>query len=911
MNLRTNKRFQILFSFTILYLITYYIWIFLFPIEGFMNTLGVKGLSILADGFATYSLWYTFRNGAKSMQFFWLLLFLAGLSFLLTDAVWFIEAANHPGWMPPLINPSDVFFILFYLFYLLAFFIKITYEYTTLQKFYIFCDIGATFIASTTLVYNFIISKIFQEQTYSMFIKTIELIYPFADILLLLVCVSFYFQPNKLVSKRVLHLLILSIVLFAFGDTVSSLFLISNENFLVDLTNPVYQLSLLVTAAAGILDLQNIVKPTPILHTKKVNHIEVSLSYIAVLSLTVFSVMLERPSHLFEFSLSLCLILFLFRQYLVNAENKRLLQKEHDFNTDLEQRVEEATYNLVEQKRALIQSEQKFKSLYEFHPDPIFTTDQYGNFVHVNIAGESLLGYQVSELFHTSYRTLICKEDVQQITSKFRSVLQGDSVSLDVHAFHKNGDTYILAMTIVPIYEGDTVNGTYVIIKDITESKMQAEQISYLAYHDTLTGLPNRMSFTDDLETSIVEVETEGGTLAIMYIDIDRFKVINDTLGHQTGDLVLVETATRIRSTSQSMGTLYRLSGDEFILLIKDYKDLPTLHKMIQSILQSMHDPVEIEHHILHITPSIGVAIYSDLCNDVISLLKNADLALYNSKNLGKNLYSIYDEKMDDQMKKKMRLEKDLYEALPNNELFLMYQPQTDSSNHNCIGVEALVRWNHPQLGLVSPGEFIPIAEETELIIEIGEWILQEACRQMKVWHDADYKHIKVGVNVSARQFMQENFIQVVKNALQQTNLPAHCLDIELTERVAMTNEEATLAKLKELKEIGVRISIDDFGTGYSSLAYLAAYPFDTIKIPREFIMKTDENIESREMIATILSLSHTLHVSVIAEGVETKEQLAFLHNLECHIIQGYYFSPPLQVDACTLYLESDTMLHR
>lgn len=906
----TNKRLRNLFTFSILYLLGYYAWILAFPTAGLMNQLGAMVLFVLADGVAAYSLWYTYRYSNKNMRLFWLLLTIACLSYLLSDIAEFCAAAYSPGWDPPIISLSFLFLIPFYLIYLLAFSIKITSEYNTLQKLFIFCDIGATFIATVTLSYHLVIEKILNMQSLSMFIKTMELFYPFCDILLLLVCVSLYFQPHKLVSKRVLHLLIVSILLFALGDIIYCLLLVEDNFRLTDVVSPIYQLSLLLTAAAGVLDTKTAAKHEEQTETKE-STIRLSLSYIATITLTVFTISLKDPSRLFIISLSLCLFLFLLRQLLVNSENRRLLNRQKQFNTELENRVTEATYDLVVQRKALIQSKQKFKSLYEFHPEPIFTLNQQGNITHVNKAGETLLGYQVSDILHTSFRSFIDEKDIQRIESNIQTVLNGNSISLEVRAYHKNGDTYILSITIVPFYESKLVKGMYVMIKDITESKMQAEQISYLAYHDTLTGLANRRSFSDDLDRAIAVIKRDGGTLALMYIDLDRFKVINDTLGHDTGDLVLVETAKRIQTCIASFGTLYRLSGDEFILLIKDYVQEDNLKQMVQVILQSMHEPLQIQHHTLYITPSIGVSIYSDLCNDAVTLLKHADLALYNSKSLGKNLYSIYDETMDDQMKRKMRLEKDLYEALPNNQLFLMYQPQLNAKTNRCIGVEALVRWNHPQLGLISPTEFIPVAEESELIGEIGEWILYAACRQMKEWHDAGWTKIKVGVNVSYRQFMQEDFIEVVTTILQKTGLPAHYLDIEFTERVSINNEEQTLSKLQQLKDIGVRISIDDFGTGYSSLSYLTLYPVDTLKIPREFILQADDQMKGKELIATILSLAQTLNLSVVAEGVETKEQLDFLQTLNCKYIQGYYYSPPLRVEACKVFFEGETLQHR
>ncbi|MFX3624446.1 MAG: putative bifunctional diguanylate cyclase/phosphodiesterase, partial [Ectobacillus sp.] len=384
----------------------------------------------------------------------------------------------------------------------------------------------------------------------------------------------------------------------------------------------------------------------------------------------------------------------------------------------------------------------------------------------------------------------------------------------------------------------------------------------------------------------------------------DRFKAINDTLGHGIGDLVLIEIANRLRTCIPPSAKLARLGGDEFTILTGHFQDIQIPKMIAQEILTAIQKPLQVEGHTLRVTPSIGIAIYPDAGEDLHSLLKHADMAMYTIKNNGKNNFSIYNEKMSQNMRRKLRLEQDLFNAIENKEIFLQYQPQIDIAANQVIGVEALVRWNHPQYGIISPCEFIPIAEETGLIAAIGEWVLREACSQMKAWKIGGFPELKVAVNLSAAQFKKESFVQTITTILRETGLDPCSLDLELTERIAMNNEAKTMQKLKALKELGIHISIDDFGTGYSSLAYLPLYPIDSLKIAREFINMAENCTEGKAIISTILSLAKTLNISVIAEGVETAEQLQFLKSYGCHRVQGYLFSKPLDKDACLRFLE-------
>jgi diguanylate cyclase (GGDEF)-like protein/PAS domain S-box-containing protein len=534
-----------------------------------------------------------------------------------------------------------------------------------------------------------------------------------------------------------------------------------------------------------------------------------------------------------------------------------------------------------------------FKSLYEHHPDPIFTLDLYGNFLNVNNAGTTLLGYQTNELLNQPYYSLIYEEDLEEMINAFHRVKKGDSISLEIRAYHKNRDIYYLHVTAVPIFLKEKISGVYLMIKDITESKQQQEQINFLAYHDTLTELANRRAFHQYVEQAIARSEISKRPFAVMFLDLDLFKVIYDTLGNRVGELLLIAVAKRLERIATSNMKLARLAGDEFTILIENYKKKPDVQKIADRIVAAMNEPFEIENQHLQISPSIGIAIYPEAGEDALSILQHADMAMYEAKNKGKNGSSLYTKELYKKMERKARIEKDLPIALVNKEFYLVYQPQIDTTTNKIIGAEALIRWKHPLLGDISPCEFIPIVEETPQVVPLGHWVLQEACLQLKIWHTFGYQNLKISVNLSAKEFRQDHLIENISQILNDVQVDPKYVTLELTERIAMIDEKETLLRLKQLKEYGIQTSIDDFGTGYSSLAYLSIFPIDTLKVPREFTQLADHRPEERAIVSTILSLANTLNLSVVAEGIETEKQLKFLQKHNCKYMQGYYFSKP------------------
>lgn len=471
----------------------------------------------------------------------------------------------------------------------------------------------------------------------------VQLAYPIANLLFLLIGVCLLLRSVAITSKLVISLLSCVLILYALVDSMYAYikyFLPHGSTFTVE---PLYQVILGVVAIACLLHRHEQNKYTQVLFTTQMGEkIRLSIPYLSVAALIIFTLYENTFSPILVKGVFLTFFFVLIRHMLVRNQNKQLLQKEQQFNLELEKQIEMRTEDLVNKTNALFQSQQMFKSLYEHHPDPIFTLDLHGKFLNINNAGITLLGYQADELLHKSYHSLVYEKDLETAVEVFRYVRKGHSTALDIRAYHQNRDIYYLHVTAVPIIFKEQITGIYVMVKDITESKKQQEQINFLAYHDTLTGLANRRAFERQLDNAIIQAGKEKTQFAIMFLDLDRFKIINDTLGHKIGDLLLIEVAKRLQYAAGQNGKVARLAGDEFTVLIEKYDNFSEVETVANDILQVMNKPIQIENHTLQITPSIGIATYPDAGEDAISLLQHADMAMYEAKNKGKNGISIY-----------------------------------------------------------------------------------------------------------------------------------------------------------------------------------------------------------------------------------------------------------------------------
>ena len=433
-------------------------------------------------------------------------------------------------------------------------------------------------------------------------------------------------------------------------------------------------------------------------------------------------------------------------------------------------------------------------------------------------------------------------------------------------------------------------------------AELAAGEIEHLAYHDALTGLPNRPLFMDRLIVAVAQANRANQNLAVFFLDLDRFKDINDSLGHSVGDTLLKACAERIRRCVREGDTVARFGGDEFTLLIPRINTIEDAAKIAQKVIDTLHVPFLIHERELFVTASVGVGIYPSDGLDPETLVRNADSAMYRAKDQGRDGYQLYAPAMNARALERLALENQLRKALSQEELVLYYQPQLDASK-NVVGVEALIRWKHPEMGLLSPGHFIGVAEMSGLIIPIGDWTLRTACKQLKTWQRRIDDDFTVAVNLSARQFQQPNLVDGIREVIDETGIAPSSLELEITESNAMHNAENTIYTLRELKDLGVRISMDDFGTGYSSLNYLKRFPIDNLKLDQTFVRDVDTDPSDAAIVSAVIQMAHSLDLKVVAEGVEREEQLEFLRRQHCDIFQGYLFSPPIPADRLEAFL--------
>jgi diguanylate cyclase (GGDEF)-like protein/PAS domain S-box-containing protein len=532
--------------------------------------------------------------------------------------------------------------------------------------------------------------------------------------------------------------------------------------------------------------------------------------------------------------------------------------------------------------------------------------------VMANKAFCGLLGYSEQELVGQSIADITCEEDIEK-SKELLGQLFANSIPvfrLEKRYVRKDGGIVWANITASAIHgkEGNVLYGM-VIIEDLTESRKAAEKIRLLAYYDSLTGLPNRTFHKELMIRAIEHAERRKEIFALIYIGLDNFQRINDSLGHSIGDLLLKAVADRLTNSlrksdlvarsdkGETVSVVSRVGGDEFIVLAHDINQAQDAAKTSRRLLEEMSAPYDISGREVFLTVSIGIALYPDDGTDVDDLLKNAEKAMRHTKSEGKNNFHFYSSSMHTSVLAVLIMESDLHKALERNEFVLYYQPQVDTATRMVKGMEALIRWIHPDKGMIPPMQFIPLAETSGLIIPIGEFVIRTVCRQIKTWQEAGYKQINISLNVSGRQFDQQNLIEIVKDALQDTMISPQCLELEITESTIMRNPEKALRILTELKAMGIGISIDDFGTGYSSLSYLKRLPLDFLKIDQSFVKSLASDSRDQAIVRATIAMAHSLNLKTIAEGVETQEQLSFLQEHGCDEIQGYLFSRPLPAE--------------
>ncbi len=582
---------------------------------------------------------------------------------------------------------------------------------------------------------------------------------------------------------------------------------------------------------------------------------------------------------------------------------------------ELEDRVEERTRELAklagelraeieERKRieeALRRSEKRLSSITSSVAEGIYVLDEKGRILFMNPEAERLLGWNMEEVREKSFHDLVhfrTRDGAPlplQRCNMHKVIKTGKRFSSTDEVFvRKNGSVFPISVIAAPIIEEGRIIASITAFSDITELKRREEEINVLAHHDALTGLPNRRLFRDIITVELAQARRNRKKMGVLFLDLDRFKDINDTLGHDTGDLLLQEVARRFKISIRQSDTIARIGGDEFNIIIPDITQAEAAAEVARKIIDSLRRPLTIADHHLMITTSIGISVYPDDTEELDNLLNYADMAMYHAKESGRNQYRFYNPAINIRTLERMKFESRLRQALDRGELVLYFQPLVDVPTRQTVSAEALVRWAHPEMGLLEPRQFIPAAEEIGLITSIDEWVLRAACSQIKKWMDSGLSRMCVTVNLSAKEFQSPDLARTVKTVLKRTRLSPKCLSIELTESTAMDNIELTVSRLNELRDIGVQISIDDFGTGYASLNYLKRLPIRRLKIDRVFVREIETNPDDRALISAVVKMAHTLEMKVIAEGVETENQLSFLSSTNCDEAQGFLFSRPV-----------------
>ncbi|MGB6406680.1 MAG: DUF4084 domain-containing protein [Planococcus donghaensis] len=784
----TKSRFSI---FILLYITAYYSWVLFSDTSDDVYKAATQFLSWLAPLIAFTILFYVYRKTSGRNRMFWLLLSLGSLSYVIAESISTISytifnvTMGYPG-------PPDLFYFLQIVFYLAAFVYQLKQREEISYQIKFLFDMMILITVSTALSWHFLIQHVLPGQTASPLLIVLSLAYPIGDLLLMFGVISLYIGFSHTLPYQVAALIITGLIFQVFADTAHLYSTLSDTYSSGNLYDPLWGLSLLLVALAGLHALEpSKRRSSKLTVTPTEEHVSVRILLPYFSLMILFIVMtLEQKEDMTGLIIGagIAAFLILTRQIFTIVDNQRLLSNYNQLTSVLEHKIEQRTVEVTSSNN------------------------------------------QLKETVH---------------------------------------------------------------------------QMKHMAYHDVLSGLPNRRLFLEKLEASIVEAKHKSHKLAVVFIDLDRFKNINDTFGHEFGDLLLQAFSQRILDNLRSIDTLSRQGGDEFTLLLNAIKEEKDIAPIIHKLQKALEKPLIIKNQELYISMSIGISVYPKDGDTTDELLKNADNAMYSAKEKGRNNYQFFSKNMAFVAARKTALEGDLNRAVINKEFTLHYQPQILAKTGEIIGMEALIRWQKNDGSIVSPGEFIPLAEETRLILPIGEWVLYTACQQAKKWHDDGNSHLKLAVNLSSLQFMHDDLITTIQKVLKTTGFNASSLELEITESVVLDDAEKAIARMQTLREIGVQIAIDDFGTGYSSLSYLKRFPLNNLKIAQPFVQDMATNPRDKSLVEAMIFIAHSLDMSVIAEGVETEEQLALLQDLGCDEIQGFLFSKPLPTTRFTKLLES------
>jgi len=552
-------------------------------------------------------------------------------------------------------------------------------------------------------------------------------------------------------------------------------------------------------------------------------------------------------------------------------------------------------------------NDQLLRAIMEYYPISVIELELNGKIANANHHTCELTGYEEHELIGMDYRLLLSDEKIHANKCIEERLVQGMATQKATYFDDKMGLRIDLQMVIYPLMMDDRLERVVLISQDVSDRRRVNDRIRYMSYYDDMTGLPNRRLFLERLTDLLDATRSADVGVAVAYMDLDRFKLVNDSFGQDFGDMLLMQIAERLTRIVTEYDFVARMDGDEFIFYFVNISTEEEALQKGKQIVQVLDEPFILKDQPIHLTASIGISMSRGHQSDARQLIKQADIALSSVKNKGKNHYQMYSSEMSTKSLERLTLQHELRKAMRNGEFLLYYQPQVHMETGQIVGAEALIRWKHPEKGLIPPDQFIPLAEENGLIVPMGEWVLEEACRQNKAWQQAGLPSIPISVNLSMRQFLLQNLNEKVGQVLEKTGLEAKYLDLEITESMTMDVDHASHC-LKELRELGVGISIDDFGTGYSSFSYLKDFSINRLKIDRSFVRGIMEDRSAAAIVASIIAMAHHLDLQVIAEGVESVEQVDFLKAHSCDEIQGYYYSPPVPVGKIEEMLTENVM---
>ena len=582
-----------------------------------------------------------------------------------------------------------------------------------------------------------------------------------------------------------------------------------------------------------------------------------------------------------------------------------------------ERALQSSEESRAENAEALFEEKERAQVTLNSIGDAVVSTNFWGRVTFMNVVAERMTGWSLAEASGRSledvFRLVDGTHRKQTPSPTVRAIIEDSTVGLgtDCMLIRRDGAELAVETSAAPIHDRQGgVVGAVMVVHDVTVARELAHKLARLALHDSLTDVPNRTLLSDRLDQAMVRAQRSGNFVALLYIDLDRFKHINDSLGHAVGDQLLKSVARRLLACVRSSDTVSRQGGDEFLILLEDIVQAQDAAFCAEKIIAALDAPHRIGNHDLHLTASIGIATFPGDATEADSLLRNADFAMYQAKYSGRNNYQFFKPEMNANALERQSIETDLRLAIEKQEFVLNYQPKVNLETGAIAGVEALVRWNRPSHGLMPPAHFIPIAEESGLILPIGRWALESACRQAREWQDSGLTRISVAINVSAVELRAKDFLSHVRQILEQSRLEPCFLEIELTETFMLQDWKSTAQVLRALKSLGVRIALDDFGTGYSSLSYMKRFPIDALKIDQSFVRDMTTDADDASIVSAVINMGRSLHMGVVAEGIQTHDQLLFLKDRECPEGQGYYFGPPVPAPQLTALLTAGGMKH-